>query len=337
MPTASLNQKGIILVSTRGLYQVLTAYVWNAIQNPKIECEPKSKDRKSRRQTLFVVCSRISLKCTLNVEGTMVMFNTKAIFFLACLWIQPATIVADSPLKDGPWGPTDPVADPAAIVIVPGPSGSHIRLTVLTNLMIRIEQSYSTTSSEATFEDRKTVAVINRKLPVPSFQHSQTNNRILTLQTRCLTLTYHMGEAFSSESLQVTGQMYCSSTNSSMTRDLVPAVAPSWTYNYGDQDPNNLLGTIRTLDFKHAISLNCSERADADHCEWGLVSRSGYAIVNDTLNYALSDERDWWDGPSRDREDLYVLGHGHDYEAALRDYRLIGGFFVCLFVSTIIS
>ena len=248
------------------------------------------------------------------------------LFFLACRWIQPANLlVVASPLSGGPWGPTDPVADQSAIIIVPGPRDSLIRFTVLTDRMIRIEQSASSTSTAssrskvAPFEDRKTVAVINRKLPVPSFQHSQSKDGILTLQTNCLTVTYHTGEAFSSTSLQVTGKMYCSSATTGKESESF------WTYHYGEQDPNNLLGTIRTLDGQNAISLNCTQRDDSDHCEWGLVSRSGYAIVNDTTNYALSDDQDWWDGPNRDQEDIYVLGHGHEYEAALNDYRLIGG------------
>lgn len=258
------------------------------------------------------------------------------LFIFVAFWVIIALVDA-SPLSGGPWGPTDPMADPSATVIVAGPSGSRIRFTVLTDRMIRVEQSSSASTStnndgitEVVFEDRKTVAVINRKLPVPSFQQSQSSqDGIFTIKTDCLTVAYLTGEAFSATSLTVTGKMYCSLANNYVKKATLPEVTSpvcSWTYRYGEDDPNNLLGTIRTLDGKGAISLNCTEGDHrGDHCEWGLISRSGYAVVNDTMNFALSDDRDWWDGPNRNQEDIYLLGHGHDYNAALSDYRLIGG------------
>ena len=232
-----------------------------------------------------------------------------------------ASINASS-LSDGPWGPTDPVADPNAMVIVTAPFSattlSTVRFTVLTDRVIRIERGPG--------EDRKTLAVINRKLPVPYFQHWKSDNgRVFYIQTKCLTLMYEIGTEFASDTLQIQGQMYCydhfNSSNSNSSKD-----TPLWSYHYGDQDPGNLLGTIRTLDNKRAETLDCSRQTDEAHCEYGLISRSGYAIVNDTLNYALDNTEDWWDRPNRNQEDLYFFGHGHDYKAALQDYRQIGGY-----------
>lgn len=228
------------------------------------------------------------------------------------LWFCLLTCrVLASPLSNGPWGPTNPVADEKVTVVVQGPQQQQqVRVTVLTDRLLRIERS-----SSSRFEDRKTAAVLNRQLPVPQFSTEQSNGR-LTIRTECLTLTYQIGTAFSSETLQVSGAMDCRKSSNNTT---------TWTYLYGTTDPLNLLGTIRTLDGLDATSLNCTLRDASDHCEWGLVSRSGYAIVNDTLNYALSDNGDWWDGLDSDLEDLYVLGHGHRYADALGDYRKIGG------------
>ena len=53
----------------------------------------------------------------------------------------------------------NPVADPAAVVV-----SGNARFTVLTSKMIRIE--YSSTGQ---FEDRATFAIVNRRLPVPSY------------------------------------------------------------------------------------------------------------------------------------------------------------------------
>lgn len=225
-------------------------------------------------------------------------------------------LVKASPLSDGPWGPTNPVADPDAVILVDGPQGSQVRFTVLTDRMIRIERGPG--------EDRKTIAVINRKLPVPNFfAQTQSDEGILKLQTGCLTLTYVIGTTFTAETLQVSGSMYCNLQEQEILHDTEKY--SEWTYRYGDDDPANLRGTIRTLDRLRNESLDCSQQDSEAHCEWGLISRSGYAVVNDTLNFVLNNE-DWWDGPNKNDEDLYILGHGHDYKSALGDYRLIGGY-----------
>jgi hypothetical protein len=221
-------------------------------------------------------------------------------------------VSSSSPLSDGPWGPSDPVADPAAVV-----KTGNVRFTVLTDRLIRMERAASAAKEEEVFEDRKTVAVINRKLPVPDFQQSvdgSSGTRILTIATEYLTLTYHLGQPFAADTLRVEGRFSKDNNNNK-----------TWTYRYGDQDPLNLLGTIRTLDGKGVTSLNCSLLEEDDHCEPGLISRSGYAVVNDTLNWALDDKDDWWAEPNRDKEDLYLLGHGIEYKDALADYVKIGG------------
>lgn len=59
----------------------------------------------------------------------------------------------------------NPVADPAAVV-----ESGNARFTVLTSKMIRIE--YSSTRQ---FEDRATFAIVNRRLPVPSFSTEEAD------------------------------------------------------------------------------------------------------------------------------------------------------------------
>jgi alpha-glucosidase (family GH31 glycosyl hydrolase) len=61
------------------------------------------------------------------------------------------------------------------------------------------------------------------------------------------------------------------------------------------------------------------------HCEWGLVSRDGWALIDDQTNYALDPVTYWWDGPNTDSVDLYVMAYGHAYKQALNDFTLIGG------------
>lgn len=89
--------------------------------------------------------------------------------------------------------PYDPVADPKAIV-----TSGNARFTVLTPYVIRME--YSTSRK---FEDRATIAVLNRKLPVPQFTTS-SDSSYLYISTKYLKLQYRLGSSFSSSSLQIT-------------------------------------------------------------------------------------------------------------------------------------
>jgi hypothetical protein len=72
---------------------------------------------------------------------------------------------------------------------------------------------------------------------------------------------------------------------------------PGW--KYGDDNPGNLLGTIRGQDGQSATPLNCTlnkgidDNGEFNHCEWGLVSRDGWVIYDDSLN-AFTDADDWW-------------------------------------------
>eukprot|EP00823_Brevimastigomonas_motovehiculus_P005518 TRINITY_DN4082_c0_g1_i1.p1 TRINITY_DN4082_c0_g1~~TRINITY_DN4082_c0_g1_i1.p1 ORF type:complete len:921 (+),score=210.99 TRINITY_DN4082_c0_g1_i1:343-2763(+) len=102
------------------------------------------------------------------------------------------------------------------------------------------------------------------------------------------------------------------------------------SWHYGEKDTGNLLGTIRSLDKLGVTSLNCTENQaiivhdESLHCEWGLIGREGWAIIDDTTDYAL-DPVYWWAGKNKDQVDIYLLAHGYNYKAALRDYSLIGG------------
>ena len=163
------------------------------------------------------------------------------LWFSACL----LSSVQTSPLSGGPWGPTNPAAAEGATVLVPGPGdGSKVRITVLTERLVRVERS-----AEDAFEDRKTVAVVNRKLDVPCFSTNQSDG-IFSVQTECLTLKYTIGQAFSADSFKVTGAMHCRSGTGK---------GDIWHYKYGQDDPHNLMGTIRTLDQKDNATLNCSQ------------------------------------------------------------------------------
>ena len=173
----------------------------------------------------------------------------------------------------------NPVADPAAVVVS---SDGMARFTVLTPRLIRMEQK-GNGSAPGAFEDRSTIAMMNRNLPVPAFSHGEAGG-VLTVSTAALKVTYTVGQPFSAASLQVT------SLNAS-------SAFSSWSF--GQAFPGNLLGTIRGLDGQERTPLNCTtnhgvdDNGEYNHCEWGIVSRDGWVAYEDSVNFAL-DANDWW-------------------------------------------
>ncbi len=165
------------------------------------------------------------------------------------------------------------------------------------------------------FEDRATVAVLQRKLAVPKYSSSQAGG-VLTITTAGLTLTYTVGEPLSEGSLVVRS---------------APSVTPAFRWTPGMDNAGNLLGTIKSLDQLHAETLNCTENENVRvhdeslHCAWAVASRNGWAVLDDSPNWALTPGAEWWDTPNRNRFDWYFFGHGWDYRAALSDFVTIGG------------
>ncbi len=182
-------------------------------------------------------------------------------------------------------------ADPAAVVI-----GPHVRFTVLTPRLIRME-----TSRGEIFEDRASQAFWHRRQPVPPFEVRRLPEQI-EIETEHLLLRYAVtGARFTAETLSI----------------LVKGLGVTW--RYGDRDRHNLRGTARTLD-----------KADGEIAlEPGLMSRAGWALVDDTQSLVFAE--DGWLAqrpPARlsEYQDLYFFGYGHDYIGCLQDYtRVTGG------------
>ena len=127
------------------------------------------------------------------------------------------------------------MADPAAVVLS---ADQRARFTVLTDRVIRMEEA----KAPGVFEDHATLAILQRRLPVPTFTvHASATT--LTISTDAVTLSYRLGQAFSSDTLIVK-----------------PNRAGAFQgWRYGDASPGNLLGTIRGLDLQGATPLNCTE------------------------------------------------------------------------------
>ena len=203
----------------------------------------------------------------------------------------------------------NPVAPQSATV-----TAGNARFTVLTPEMIRVEYSPA-----GKFEDNATFAIINRELPVPQFKTTD-DGTTLTITTDNLNLRYVKGTDPRTNP--------ASADNLSITMELNGNPV---TWYPGLDDPQNLRGTYRTLDRNNADEYR-------DRLEQGVISRSGWAVIDDSPAATLADgsrslafvkDPDGidWVAPRADEDalDIYFMGYGHDYKKAIYDFTRIAG------------
>lgn len=193
----------------------------------------------------------------------------------------------------------DPVANPDACVIA-----GNARFTVLTDRLIRMEWS-----ENGQFEDHATLAIINRNLPVPDFKVSRNGNSV-RIRTDALTLDYSGEGKFDESNLSVSFKMNGCKV----------------VWHPGLSSEGNLMGTARTLDG----CMGADKINNNDPMEPGVLSRDGWAIVDESGRHLLvEDGSDWgqWvaERPDTDAQDLYIFAYGHDYKAALADFTKVAG------------
>ena len=186
----------------------------------------------------------------------------------------------------------DSLPRPEAVVV-----SGNARFTVLTDRLVRMEWA-----ENSAFEDRASLTIVNRNLPVPRFS-SSVSGGVLTIKTAKLTLTYKGNAPFSSDNLSVKHTM--------------------GTWRPGMEPTGNLKGTVRTLDgclgFERISYKECNTMED------GILSRDGWALVDESGRHLFTD--DGWVAARDGSEqiDWYLFAYGHDYTAALRDFVKVGG------------
>ena len=190
----------------------------------------------------------------------------------------------------------NPKADAKAVV-----TSGNARFTVLTPQLIRMEWS-----ADGQFEDRATLTFVNRETPVPEFKVRESRSK-LTITTPALTLTYLKNGKFSDKNLKAVFTLN--------GKEVV------WTP--GMDNPQNLLGTTRTLDGADGSKLK-------EPMEQGILSRAGWSLIDDSQRHVLTPDGSEWEEwiearPEGDRQDLYLFAYGHDYKQALADYALVAG------------
>jgi alpha-glucosidase (family GH31 glycosyl hydrolase) len=190
----------------------------------------------------------------------------------------------------------NPVASPEAVITL-----GNARFTILTPELIRMEYSAS-----GQFEDKASFVFINRKLPVPKFT-KKSNGKTLTVKTDKLVLNYKSnGQSFNATNLAV---------------EIIAGRNKKTTWIPGLKDTLNLKGTLRTLD--GAKGWNYENKLEP-----GIVSRSGWALVDDSKSLLFDGATDWdWAALRKDTSctDWYLFAYGSNYKKALLDYTTVAG------------
>lgn len=181
-----------------------------------------------------------------------------------------------------------PIASPRAMVYS---SLGTARFTVLTSRLIRIE-------GPPPFEDGRTLIVWNRNLTIPVFT-TNTTGSTTTIDTGDFgVLLEYIDDGtglFTSTNLKVQRRTPSFWTN----------VSTIWTPDaQPGTDSGQLFGTFHTLDdgLDGFVGLNCSlldpnndseGAADFYPCDFGLLSKSGFAVVDDSKSPVWDDSLGW--------------------------------------------
>lgn len=236
-----------------------------------------------------------------------------------------------------PIAPNDPLADPAATVRC----DTHSRITLLSPLLVRAEFS-----SKGLFEDRASLAFVNRRLPVPA--HTVANSSEwcnLTLTASGNTVAYRKagGASLAEHELQV------HSRGGSLTWHAAqPAVESAnlggTVYDLKGQNGSlcgkEMIGQGICKNGTH-IDLTCGGNTKtmgdgASYCTQGVLTSAagGVTIYDDSENTIREPEQagGWWtsrwknsEGEDPAGEDLYLFLHGTDHQAGLRSLASVSG------------
>ncbi len=189
--------------------------------------------------------------------------------------------------------PADPIADKDSVV-----SGPKYRFTVLTDKLLRYEWA-----EDGQFEDRASTFAVNRHFPVPKFQVKENEDGFEII-------TDHFHLDYDRNRFSASGLMASFSAK-------VTLWGAQWRYNDDDikESRGNLGGTARTLD-------EVDGRCDMGQ---GVVSRNGYATVDDSTSMLFDGEGFVTGRRPGDRIDGYLFAFGHDYNAAVKAMYSLSG------------
>ena len=170
------------------------------------------------------------------------------------------------------------IADPTSIVYE-----GQARFTILSPRLIRLEWS-----PNKQFVDAKTWLVQSRQIqPTPPSYNVTRNETHLRIATNFVNIEYlrNATTTFSQNNIRATIRVN-PTTGETVTWNAIP----------GEEYEGNLLGTLRTLDGNRdsKLELDCRNQPRSDlHCSYGVISRRGYALVDDTHHPQFDNDSQW--------------------------------------------
>ncbi|KAL1512178.1 hypothetical protein AB1Y20_005444 [Prymnesium parvum] len=204
-----------------------------------------------------------------------------------------------------------PIPEPRASARAQLLVGGRTRITVLSEALLRLEQR----EENEPFDDRASFTVVNRRTKVPDFSADVGRCALLTHASRCLVVSTALlrleyappasngtGEACRRLPSGVTECALESAPFTSATLRVEFRLTPDGQKSaWWPQKPNprQLEGTVRTLDMvQGAHTLVCDKLpmaarsgADDQHCAMGVISREGWALIDDTLSARFDGAR----------------------------------------------
>ena len=199
----------------------------------------------------------------------------------------------------------DPLADPASEVVV---GNGSVRFTVLTAALLRLEHH-----GAAGADDRPSLAVVHRRLRPPEYSADVGRCELLAAPSCVRVRTGRVELDYAVSSVSGSGpsgrrpqggyafpEVAGGPFEESSLRVRLRLDADRWTEWWpGKPNHGQLPGTFRTLDgVRGAAELDCgalpaAQRSGAEnsHCEMGLISRDGWALLDDSLRGRLGVRR----------------------------------------------
>lgn len=188
-------------------------------------------------------------------------------------------------------------------------SDNHVRFTVITNGVIRMEWA-----SDGKFTDAPSFVAINRTYPKVEYKIKNSKTKVEII-TQCMKLAYKKGSGpFDSQNLEITS-----------AKGMLPFI-----WKPGTKQKGNLKGTFRTLDGvngdEHTFDLSDRKKGKVEFDD-GLLATDGWTFIDDSKNF-LFDNSEWPWAEKRtntDVQDWYFMAYGHNYKQALKDYTVFAG------------
>ena len=254
-----------------------------------------------------------------------------------------ACLLAGWPVGSGaatqrsPSSPPNSVANPASLVFC----DASTRFTMLTPLLVRVEHS-----DAGAFEDRPTMAFVNRYLPAPTFKVANVSGWCnITLEDSGMAVSIRTAVAAGVPLLARALQVH--SRDGSLVWDITGQNGTSTT------NPSNLGGNVYDLKGNDGatchqettaagicvngkIDLTCkgSSLTSNNFCTQGVLTsaRGGAHVYNESENMVMTgsagNASGWWARSVHaggQGHDLYLFLHGSDHKAGLRNLAAVSG------------